>query len=82
MARPCSLSLDGYGLGLGVWIENYNTRRFGWEAVSCRPLEVAQAAWSVEGARFLRYSGRRGKAHTFIHLVSQSTNEQVKKYMM
>lgn len=26
--------------------------------------------------------GRRGKAHTFIHLVSQSTNEQVKKYMM
>lgn len=25
---------------------------------------------------------RRGKAHTFIRLVSQSTNEQVKKYMM
>lgn len=51
-----------------MWVENYNTRCFGWEAVSCRALEVAQVSWSVEGvrrpsgplamARFRRYSGR------------------------
>lgn len=52
-----------------MWIESYNTRRFGWEAVPCRLLEVAQVAWSVEGMRrqsgplamprFRRYSGRQ-----------------------
>lgn len=35
-----------------MWIENYNTRRFGWEAVACRAFEVAQVPWSVEGVEF------------------------------